>query len=126
MVDGNAALDVSVRMAGVILNRVGSEGHETLLREALAPLGIPVVGALHRDDALTWRDRHLGLVPVVEQPEAVAASLDRLAATIAERCDLDAIVRLAGAAPRLATTPPPEAEPAAAPGTCRLAVAAGP
>ena len=60
VVHGFATLDPAVGVAGVILNRVGSDGHETQLREALAPLGLPVLGALRRDDRLTWRDRHLG------------------------------------------------------------------
>ena len=59
------------RIAGVVLNRVGSEGHAIQLREALEPLGIAVVGVLRRDDRLVWRDRHLGLVPVLEDPTAV-------------------------------------------------------
>src|SRR5438046_5953789 len=99
LVHGFATYDEDVKIAGVVLNRVGSDGHEVMLREALAPLGIPVLGALRRDDALTWRDRHLGLVPVVEQRAAVAASIDRLAALIARDCDLDAIVALARSAP---------------------------
>lgn len=99
LVSGYAGFDPSVRVAGVILNRVGSDGHEVLLREALAPLGIPVVGALRRDDRLTWRDRHLGLVPVAEEPGTVTAALDHLADVIATHVDLDAVVQLARSAP---------------------------
>src|SRR5207248_1588714 len=92
LVHGFASFGDGVGVAGVVLNRVGSDRHEQLLREALAPLGVPVVGALRRDDRLAWRDRHLGLVPVVESPSLVSAALDRLAAMVAERCDLDAIL----------------------------------
>src|SRR5207302_8536510 len=74
LVHGYSTFDPAVRVRGVVLNQVGSAGHETLLREALAPLAIPVVGALRRDPALTWRDRYLGLVPVVEQPGQVSAA----------------------------------------------------
>jgi cobyrinic acid a,c-diamide synthase len=102
LVSGYAGFAPDVRVAGVVLNRVGSDGHEVLLREALAPLGIPVVGALRRDDALTWRDRHLGLVPVAESPDAVGAALDRLAVAIAERIDLAAVMSVARSAPPLA------------------------
>jgi cobyrinic acid a,c-diamide synthase len=105
LVSGYAGFAPDVRVAGVVLNRVGSDGHETLLREALEPLGLPVLGALRRDDALTWRDRHLGLVPVAEQPAAVGAALDRLAAAVADRVDLDAVVALARQAPRLVVDP---------------------
>ena len=100
IVHGFATFDARVRVAGVILNRVGSDGHETMLREALEPLGLPVLGALRRDDALVWRDRHLGLVPVVEKQTEIGAALDRLAAAVADRCDLDALVRVAATATR--------------------------
>src|SRR4029079_2918318 len=94
LVHGFASFDHQVNIAGVVLNRVGSDGHEVMLREALAPLGIPVVGALRRGAAFSWRDRHLGLVPVVEQPKEIAASLDRLATAITTSCDLEAIVAI--------------------------------
>jgi cobyrinic acid a,c-diamide synthase len=103
LVSGYAGFDPAVDVAGVVLNRVGSDGHEALLREALAPLGLPVLGALRTDDRLTWRDRHLGLVPVAERPAEVARALDRLAAAVAERVDLDAVVRVARHAPDRAT-----------------------
>jgi cobyrinic acid a,c-diamide synthase len=124
VVHGFATLDPAVALAGVILNRVGSDGHETQLREALAPLGLPVLGALRRDDRLTWRDRHLGLVPVAEQPEVVGRSLDALGAAVAERVDLAAVVAVAGTAPPLRVAEPvPLPEPGS---PLRVAVAGGP
>ena len=56
-VHGFATFDPRVRVAGVVLNRVGTESHDRMLREALAATGVPVLGTLFRDDALTWRDR---------------------------------------------------------------------
>ena len=123
LVHGYTTFDESVRIAGVVLNRVGSPAHESMLREALAPLGIPVLGALARADDLAWRDRHLGLVPVVEQREAVEKSLDRLADAVDASCDLDAISALARAAPRLTAGAAPTARPS---GRARVAVAGGP
>ena len=123
LVHGFATFDPTVRIAGVVLNRVGSPSHDAMLRDALAPLGIPVLGAVARADELVWRDRHLGLVPVVEQREAVQASLDRLAVEVAASCDLDAIVATARGAPRAATGDPPTARPTAA---ARIGVAGGP
>jgi cobyrinic acid a,c-diamide synthase len=125
VVHGFASFDPSVRVAGVVLNRVGSGTHETLLREALEPLGIPVLGALRRDDRFTWRDRHLGLVPVAERPEEVAAALDRLAGAIAGAVDLDAVVRLASSAPPLAAGPVPLPTPTGPGPPVPVAVAAG-
>ncbi|HEY3241393.1 MAG TPA: cobyrinate a,c-diamide synthase, partial [Acidimicrobiia bacterium] len=123
LVHGFATFDPEVRVAGVVLNRVGSDGHEILLREALEGSGVPVLGALRTDDRLTWRDRHLGLVPVAERPAVVAAALDRLAAAVAERVDLEAVVRLAASAPprTVGAVPLPEA----APRRTRVAVAGG-
>ena len=124
VVHGFATLDPAVGVAGVILNRVGSDGHEIQLREALAPLGLPVLGALRRDDRLTWRDRHLGLVPVAERPDAVRRSLDALGAAVAERVDLAAVLALAGSAPPVAAVPPVPLPPPGPP--VRVAVAGGP
>jgi cobyrinic acid a,c-diamide synthase len=123
VVHGFATLDPHLRLAGVVLNRVASDGHEAMLREALAPVGVPVLGALRRDDRLVWRDRHLGLVPIAEEPEAVERSLAALAAAIADRLDLETVVALAETAPRVAvdhvTMPSPGGRPV------RVAVAAG-
>lgn len=109
VVHGFATFDPSVRIGGIILNQVGSDNHEAMVRDALAGLDIAVMGALHRDEALTWRDRHLGLVPVIENPEAIRASLNRLATAIEQRCDLNAITALAGNAPPQNVEPPPSA-----------------
>ncbi len=123
LVHGYASFDPDVRVAGLVLNRVGSPGHLELLREALEPLGVPVLGALLRDDGWAWRDRHLGLVPVVEQPATIAASLDRLAEATARSIDLDALVALARTAPPR-VVPDPPLPPRA--GRARVAVGAGP
>ena len=122
LVHGFATFDPAVRLAGVILNRVGSPGHEQMLRAALEPVGVAVLGVLLRDDALEWRDRHLGLVPVVERPTEVAAALDRLVARIESGCDLEAIRRVAETAPATRVDDPPRPTVV---GSARLAVAAG-
>src|SRR5438270_193922 len=121
LVHGFATFDPSVRLGGVVLNQIGSPAHEVQLREALAPLGRPVLGALRRDDRLTWRDRHLGLVPVAERPGTVSEALDRLAAAVAEQVDLEAVLRLAASAPTLPVgpVPLPSSDPAGA-GRARL------
>lgn len=128
IVHGFVGFDPAVRVAGVILNKVGSDGHERLLRDALTPLGVEVLGVLRRDDAFAWRDRHLGLVPVVEQRTEVAESVDRLAAAVAAGCDLAAVVRLARrASATVAGAPLPPAQRVAADGgsPLRIAVAGG-
>ncbi len=95
VVRGFATHDPAVRIAGVILNRVGSERHRAFVADAIAALNIPVLGALPREAALTLPERHLGLVQASEHPD-FAALIDRLAATAETYFDLDAIVACAG------------------------------
>ena len=53
----------SVRLEGVVLNRVGSERHRALLMEALAAIGVPLLGVLPNHPSLALPSRHLGLLP---------------------------------------------------------------
>ncbi|HEY2428574.1 MAG TPA: cobyrinate a,c-diamide synthase [Acidimicrobiales bacterium] len=125
MVHGYLTFDPAVRVSGVILNRVASDSHEVMLRHALAPLPVPVLGVLRRDPELRWRDRHLGLVPVVERPEEVGRALTRLAQAVAAGCDLEGIERVARSAAARPTAPLPRARPR--PGArVPVAVASGP
>ena len=127
-VHGFASWDPAVRLAGVVLNQVASDRHEALLREALAPSGIPVVGALRRDDALHTPSRHLGLVPAGERPASVDAWLPAPRALVQRDLDLDLLMRIARAAPDLPAEPWSPGEPPQPRGgrPARVAVAAGP
>ncbi|KQI69572.1 cobyrinic acid a,c-diamide synthase [Loktanella sp. 3ANDIMAR09] len=98
LVAGFATFDPAVRIAGVILNNVGSDRHATMLRQALAPSGLPVLGCLPRRDGIARPSRHLGLVQAQEDP-ALDAFLDRVADTVATRIDLAALCDLATSAP---------------------------
>ena len=99
IVHGYRTFDPEVDVAGVIFNRVGSDHHEELLREATADVGVPVLGALRRDDRVVAPERHLGLVPAAERAAQTRAALDALAQAAARYVDLDAVERLARAAP---------------------------
>jgi len=105
----------SVRLAGVILNRVGSDRHESLLREACEEVGTPVLGALRRADAVAAPSRHLGLVPAAERRAEARASVDALATLVAASVDLDEVAAIARSAPPLQASPwtPPVAPPLA-------------
>jgi cobyrinic acid a,c-diamide synthase len=105
LVSGFASFDPGLRLAGVILNRVGSARHEEILRDALAGIGMPVLGALRRDDGVAVPSRHLGLVPAAERDGAARAAIGRLAALVTESVDLDAVVALARTASPLPATP---------------------
>ncbi|MDF0602644.1 cobyrinate a,c-diamide synthase [Psychromarinibacter sp. C21-152] len=109
LVAGFAAHDPEVRVAGVILNRVGSPRHAAMLRRALAPLGLPVLGALPRQSGLTHPSRHLGLVQAQERAD-LDSWLDAAAEAVAAAVDLDALAGLAAplpAAPAAPVGPPP-------------------
>ena len=122
---GYASFDAGLNLAGVILNRVGSPTHERMLREAIAPLGVPVLGVLRRDARVATPDRHLGLVPVAERRDEARAALDAVGEIVARSCDLRRIVHLArSAGPLGAESWTPQAPEPGPP--VRVAVAAGP
>ncbi|WP_432251910.1 cobyrinate a,c-diamide synthase [Streptomyces sp. HNM1019] len=101
LVHGFASWDPEVRVAGVILNKVASDRHEAMLREALEGCGVPVFGALRRTRAVRAPSRHLGLVPVAERHAEAVDSATALAARVREGCDLDGLLALARGAPPL-------------------------
>jgi cobyrinic acid a,c-diamide synthase len=95
LLHGFRSFDSSVPVAGVVLNRVGSERHEAVLRTACDEVGMPVLGALPRTVALAVPSRHLGLVTVAEHGVAARTAVDAMAALVAMHVDLDAVLRLA-------------------------------
>ncbi|MEU6193634.1 cobyrinate a,c-diamide synthase [Streptomyces sp. NPDC047061] len=119
LVHGFASWDPEVRVGGVILNKVGSDRHEELLREALEAAGVPVFGVLRRVAQVDTPSRHLGLVPVAERRGEAVAAVAAMAAQVSSGCDLEALMGLArgaGAVPgaaawdaaeALASSPPP-------------------
>lgn len=127
LVHGFTSFDTRLDIAGVVLNRVGSPRHEDILRTALASSGVPVVGALPRDAGVGVPSRHLGLVPVQERPAAADNVVAALAAVVERCCDVDAIVRIASAAPPLTASPwsPGDAVGEPVGGSPTIAVAAG-
>jgi len=101
---GYQAFDRNVRIAGVILNRLGGSRHEAKLRAVIEHYtDVPVLGAVQHDERLTIVERHLGLVPSNEAP-ASRACVDEIAALVAAQVDLDRLLDVARAAPALAAT----------------------
>ncbi len=122
LVRGFAAHDPAVKVAGVILNRVGSEHHRALVADAIAVLDVPVLGALPREAALALPERHLGLVQAREHSE-LAALIDRLAAAAEGHLDLNAIVARATPVMTAGATARPIYVPALPPPGQRIALA---
>lgn len=101
LVHGFASWDPEVRIGGVILNKVGSDRHEALLREALDESGVPVLGALRRATEIETPSRHLGLVPVAERRAEAVDVVRGLAERVRAGCDVEGLLRLARSAPPL-------------------------
>ncbi|MGH6825274.1 cobyrinate a,c-diamide synthase [Methyloceanibacter sp.] len=91
---GFASFDPRLRIAGIILNRVGSDRHRALIERAIATLDIPVLGAIPRDKAIHLPERHLGLVQALEHHD-LELRLHRLAELAERHCDLARIQGLA-------------------------------
>mgnify|MGYP006281530159 CR=1 FL=1 len=99
VVQGCASYDPRISIAGVILNKVGSERHRRLVTDAIARTGVPVLGAIPRDATVTLPERHLGLVQAGETA-GLEAMLERMADLVEAHVDLAAI-RAAARAPSL-------------------------
>lgn len=126
LLHGFRSFDPTVDLAGVVLNRVGSARHEEALRAAAAEVGLPVLGALPRRDALAVPSRHLGLITAVEHGAAAVAAVDAMAELVAAHVDLDAVTALARPLPNgpawSADAPPgtPDAQPVIRPVTVAI------
>lgn len=119
LVHGFRGFRPDVEVAGVVLNRVGGARHEEMLRAALAPLGLPVLGALPRAADLALPERHLGLVQAMEHAD-LDEFLDRAAALVGAHVDMAALLALARPG---RAEPEAASEPALAPPGGRIALA---
>lgn len=105
LVHGFRAYDEVLTLGGVILNRVASEQHEQLLREALDDIGVPVLGVVRRGDlAGVLPPRQHGVVPVAHRSIDAIRAVRRLG-EVAATFDLDRILALARSAPALPGEP---------------------
>lgn len=107
LVEGFASHRPGLGVPGVILNRVASPRHTLMLRNALAPTGVMVLGAVPRHASLVLPSRHLGLVQASEHKD-LAAFLDLAVEHVAALIDIDALVALAKP---MAPSPPPQRLP---------------
>jgi cobyrinic acid a,c-diamide synthase len=121
LLHGFSTFDHSVRIAGVILNRVGSPRHEEVLRQACEHAGMPVFGAIPRADEMSVPSRHLGLVTAAEHGEHARAAVEAMTELVGRHVDLVGIA--AAAASRVTDEPwdPVIAAPAARNVTVALA-----
>jgi cobyrinic acid a,c-diamide synthase len=102
---GCQVMDPRLNLAAVILNRVASNRHEAVIREAIAQTtDVPVLGAIPRTEKLELPSRHLGLVTVAEHPRS-EEMLERAADLVEGFVDVGALLKVAQEAPRLEFAP---------------------
>ena len=122
LLHGYRDFDPGVRIAGVILNRVGGERHGTkLVRAVHAYTDIPVLGTIGRTPELALGAAHLGLVPPAEIEDA-GERVERVARRIEADVDLDRVREIAARAEPLDAAPAPRHPVPRAPGV-RIAIA---
>jgi len=109
---GCRAFDPDLTIAGVICNRVAGPRHAAMVADAMAAVGLPVLGCIPKSAALAIPERHLGLHTAVERAAEVAAFLEAAAALIAAEVDLDRVAAIADAAPALEIDLTPDPSPA--------------
>lgn len=114
---GYQAFDRDIRIAGVVLNRVGGSRHESKLRAVIEHYtDVPVLGAVAEDARLALAERHLGLLPCAEHAGA-AAWVEGVAKAVTAQVDLARVRALAAPVPATPTAPtvsPPAATAASA------------
>lgn len=89
---GFQALDPKINIAGVILNNVKSEKHYKKTKKSVETLAkLPVIGGIIRDEKIAMEQRHLGLIPAVEE-ERISHLVDRWGELIKENIDLDMLL----------------------------------
>jgi cobyrinic acid a,c-diamide synthase len=92
LLHGFSTFDTATRVAGVILNRVGSQRHEHVLRQACEQAGVAVLGAIPRTAELELPTRYLGLVTAAEYGWRARLAVDAMTALVARHVDLAAVV----------------------------------
>ncbi|WAJ46933.1 cobyrinate a,c-diamide synthase [Mycobacterium sp. Aquia_216] len=95
LLHGFSTFDTATRIAGVILNRVGSARHEQVLRQACEHTGVPVLGAIPRTAELELPSRYLGLVTAVEYGRRARRAVEAMTGLIARHVDLAAVMAVA-------------------------------
>ncbi|MCF6155613.1 MAG: cobyrinate a,c-diamide synthase [Candidatus Brocadia sp.] len=92
---GYKHFDKDVKIQGVILNRVGSERHYTSLKKSIEDnCNIPVLGYLPFDGEILLPERHLGLVPSIEQ-EFSKAAYQKIGNLLSTTVDIDTLIGIA-------------------------------
>lgn len=93
---GYKMYDSNVHLAGVIINRIGSDSHKAIVCEAIERIGVKVLGCVTRNGTLALPERHLGLTPVTEND--AHETVEAIAKQISNEIDIEQIVHFAQSA----------------------------
>lgn len=116
LVYGFSHFDPALRIAGVIFNRIGGEGHLGYLREAMSEAlpQVPVLGGIPKDETIELPERHLGLV-TADETEFTSGWREKLVRLVERHLDLDLLLEkmeyLGGASIPVEDGPPCAAPP---------------
>jgi len=80
------------RIVGIILNKIGSRKHESMCKQALASLKVPILGSILRNSEIL-ESRHLGLIPVKEQ-RSLQNKIRKVSREISDSLDIDKIIQI--------------------------------
>lgn len=111
LLHGFSTYDTSIRLAGVILNRVGTPRHEQVLRQACEQAGVPVLGAIPRTAELEVPSRHLGLVTAVEYGALADRAVTAMTDLVSAHVDIAALVAVAASTVSAAAWSPDVTDP---------------
>jgi len=98
LIHGFSTYHPTVRIAGVIFNRIGSDRHRQMIASSLS---VPAFGWIPKNEQLAIKSRHLGLEMAHETPAMIGSGT-----IIRECCDLDAIQKTAREVSSLGGLPP--------------------
>ena len=101
---GFKTFEKNSRICGVILNKIGSKKHETLCRDALKKVGLPILGVIPRDNDMNLQSRHLGLIPVRER-QSLDGKVKSIAKSFSKFIEVEKILKLAKNVPSLPQVP---------------------
>jgi len=89
---GFAKFHRNSRIVGIILNKIGSKKHESMCKQALASLKVPILGSILRNSE-SLESRHLGLIPVKEQ-RSLQNKIRKVSREISDSLDIDKIIQI--------------------------------
>jgi cobyrinic acid a,c-diamide synthase len=94
VIHGFTSFRPTLKIAGVILNRVASDRHLNMLLQALPQSTPKIMGVLLHSDSLILQSRHLGLIQAQENQE-LETFIESAAAGVSRETILDTIVESA-------------------------------